>query len=98
MNQNDWGTGFTAAISIKNTGDQQINGWDLTWTWSGNQQINQSWNSNYSQQGKNVSLTNAAWNGTINPGQELTGIGFNATYSGQNNNPTTFYLNGSLCQ
>jgi hypothetical protein len=28
----------------------------------------------------------------------LTGIGFNPTYSGQNNNPTSFYLNGSLCQ
>lgn len=96
--QNDWGTGFTGAISIRNTGTQQINGWRLTWTWSGNQQIIQSWNSNYTQSGQSVALTNAAWNGTINPGDTLTGIGFNANYSGTNNNPTTFYVNGSLCQ
>ena len=98
VDQNDWGSGFTAAISIKNTGNSQINGWNLTWTWSGNQQITQSWNSNYTQSGQNVSLTNAPWNGTINPGDTLTGIGFNANYSGTNNNPTVFYVNGGLCQ
>jgi endoglucanase len=97
-NQNDWGTGFTAAITIQNTGNSQINGWNLTWSWSGNQQITQSWNSNFSQQNNNASLTNAAWNGIINPGQILTGVGFNANYSGQNNDPTTFYVNGGLCQ
>jgi endoglucanase len=67
VDQNDWGTGFTAAVSIQNTGTQQINGWTLTWTWSGNQQIIQSWNSNYTQTGQNVALTNAVWNGTIGP-------------------------------
>ena len=50
VDQNDWGTGFTGAISIRNTGTSQINGWSLTWTWSGNQQITQSWNSNYTQE------------------------------------------------
>jgi endoglucanase len=96
--QNDWGSGFTGAISIKNTGTSQIDGWSLAWTWSGNQQITQSWNSNYTQSGQNVTLTNAAWNGTINPGDTLTGIGFNANYSGSNNPPTVFHLNGVLCQ
>ena len=96
--QNDWGSGFTGAVSIKNTGNTQINGWTLTWTWSGNQQITQSWNSIYSQSGQNVALTNATWNPIINPGDTLTGIGFNANYSGLNNNPTVFHLNGMLCQ
>ena len=98
LDQNDWGTGFTGAISIKNTGTTQINGWTLTWTWSGNQQIIQSWNSNYTQTGQNVALTNAVWNGTIGAGDTLTGIGFNANYSGTNHNPTVFHLNGTLCQ
>lgn len=96
--QNDWGSGFTAAVSIQNTGSQQINGWTLTWTWSGNQQITQSWNSVYTQSGPNVALANASWNPTINPGDTLTGIGFNANYSGTNRNPTAFYVNGALCQ
>lgn len=98
VDQNDWGTGFTGNISIKNTGSSQINGWTLTWTWSGNQQITIAWNSNYTQSGQNVTLTNAAWNGTINPGNTLTGIGFNANYSGTNSPPTVFHLNGVLCQ
>src|SRR5271167_1784440 len=98
VDQNDWKTGFTGNISIKNTGSSQINGWTLTWTWSGNQQITTAWNSNYTQSGPNVTLTNAAWNGTIGPGGTLTGIGFNANYSGTNNPPTIFHLNGVLCQ
>jgi endoglucanase len=98
VDQNDWKTGFTGNISIKNTGSSQINGWSLTWTWSGNQQITTAWNSNYTQSGQNVTLTNAAWNATISPGGTLTGIGFNANYSGSNNPPTVFHLNGVLCQ
>ena len=98
VDQNDWGTGFTGAVSIKNTGTQEINGWTLTWTWSGNQQIYDAWNSTYTQSGQNVALTNAAWNPIIGPGDTLSGIGFNADYSGTNHNPTTFYVNGTLCQ
>jgi cellulose 1,4-beta-cellobiosidase len=97
VDQNDWGTGFTGAVSIQNTGTQPIDGWTLTWTWSGNQQITQSWNSNYTQSGQNVALTNASWNGTIGVGDTLSGVGFNANYSGTNNNPTLFYVNGTLC-
>ena len=98
VDQNDWGSGFTGAVSIKNTGNSPINGWTLTWTWSGNQQMIQAWNSNYAQSGENITLTNAAWNPTIAPGGTLTGIGFNANYSGNNNSPTVFHLNGVLCQ
>jgi endoglucanase len=98
VDQDDWGSGFTGAVSIQNTGSQTINGWTLTWTWSGNQQIYQSWNSNYTQTGASAALTNAAWNGTIGAGDTVSGIGFNANYSGTNNNPTTFHVNGTQCQ
>jgi hypothetical protein len=93
-----WNVGFGTAITIKNTGSASINGWQLTWTWPGNQQITQSWNSNYSQTGVNAKLTNASWNGTIAAGTTLSGMGFNASYSGSNNNPPAFYLNGTRCQ
>ena len=87
-----------AQSPFKNTGSTPINGWTLTWTWSGNQQMIQAWNSNYTQSGKNVTLTNAAWNPTINAGATLTGVGFNVNYTGTNNPPTAFRLNGVLCQ
>jgi len=79
-------------------GSQLINGWTLSWRWPGNQQITQSWNSTYTQSGQNVALTNAAWNPIINAGATLNGIGFNANYSGTNNSPTVFSVNGTLCQ
>ena len=93
-----WNVGFGTAITIKNTGSQPINGWNLTWTWAGNQQITQAWNSNYTQNGKNASLTNASWNPTIAAGATLSGMGFNGSYSGTNTAPTAFYVNGTLCQ
>jgi hypothetical protein len=93
-----WNVGFGTALTIKNTGTTPINGWNLTWTWAGNQQITQSWNSSYTQTGKNASLTNLSWNPTIAPGATLSGMGFNGSYSGTNAAPTAFYVNGTLCQ
>jgi hypothetical protein len=93
-----WNVGFGTAITLKNTGSTPINGWTLTWTWPGNQQITQAWNSNYSQQGTSAALTNASWNGTIAPNATVNGIGFNASYSGSNPPPTAFYVNGTLCK
>jgi Cellulose binding domain len=94
----DWGSGFTAALSVSNTGSIAIDGWRLTWTWPGNQTISGgAWNATASQSGHNVTLTNAAWNAVIPAGGSQTGIGFNANYSGVNQPPSAFYLNGSLC-
>jgi len=93
-----WNSGFVAAVSIKNTGTSAINGWNLTWTWAGNQRITQASNANYTQSGANASLTNENWNSTIAPGATVNGIGFNASYSGSNPNPTAFYVNGTRCQ
>jgi hypothetical protein len=92
-----WNVGFGVAITVKNTGSTPISGWNLTWTWPGNQKITQSWNSDYTQNGANATLTNASWNPTIAPGATLSGVGFNGSYSGTNTAPTAFYLNGKLC-
>ncbi len=96
-NANDWGSGFTGGVSITNTGTTSVNGWNLVWAYSGNQLLNQSWNSTYSQNGQVVTLANASWNNSIAPGATQSGIGFNAAYSGSNPSPSTFYLNGTLC-
>lgn len=93
-----WNVGFGGAFSIKNTGTAPINGWTLTWTWPGNQAVTQAWDATYSQHGANVSFTNESFDATIAPGKTLSGMGFNATWSGSNVTPTAFYLNGTLCQ
>ncbi|MFY1633531.1 glycoside hydrolase family 6 protein [Solwaraspora sp. WMMB335] len=92
---NQWNTGFTANLTVTNLGDP-INGWNLQWQYSGNQQITQAWNSEFTQSGSQVTLRNAPWNGSLGTNASVN-PGFNASYSGTNTAPTVFYLNGVAC-
>jgi len=43
-------------------------------------------------------VTNEHWNGVLNPGQTLTGVGFLATWNNvTNNRPSRFSLNTTQC-
>lgn len=96
--QNDWGSGATVNVTIGNNRASTINGWTLTWTFPGNQQISHLWNGSYTQSGASVSVSNAAWNGTIGANGGTVSFGFNLAYSGTNAAPTSFSLNGTACQ
>jgi cellulose 1,4-beta-cellobiosidase len=85
--QNDWGTGFTAGVTVRNTGTSAIGGWRVTWTFGGNQQITNSWSATVGQSGAAVTATNAGWNGSLGAGAG-TQFGFQATNSGSNGTPT----------
>ena len=91
----DSGSGFGADVTIRNVGDP-LNGWTVSWTWSGNQRITQMWNASYDQQGATVTVTNAAYNGDVPTGGQVT-FGFNGSYSGTNADPTSFTVNGVTC-
>ena len=82
---------FGTAITIQNTGTTSVSRWNLTWTWAGNEKITQSWDATYSQSGANAKLTNEPYNAGIAPGATITGIGFNASYSGANTSPSAFW-------
>lgn len=90
------GGGFTAAVTITNTGTSTINGWTLSFTWPSGQQVREGWSATYSQSGSTVTATNVSYNGTI-PANNSTQIGFNGSYSGTNTPPSTFTLNGATC-
>jgi hypothetical protein len=60
---NDWGSGFTANVTIGST--MAVNGWTLGWTFPGNQLITTGWNGTFTQTGSAVSVKNASFNGTI---------------------------------
>jgi acetylxylan esterase len=96
---NQWNTGFTATINITNTGSTTINGWTLKFSFSNGQVIQPgAWNGTFSQSGGAVTVTNLSYNGTIPPGGSLASPpGFNASWSGSNQAPTAFTLNGSAC-
>ncbi|GAA3434227.1 glycoside hydrolase family 6 protein [Kutzneria kofuensis] len=82
-----WDTGFTANVTVTNTGSAAVQSWKVTWTWSGNQQITNAWNATESHSGQNETVSNAAYNGALAPGANTT-FGFQASYSGTNTNPT----------
>ncbi|MDQ1289677.1 MAG: endo,4-beta-xylanase [Actinomycetota bacterium] len=93
---NTWNSGFTAAVTISNTGDTPVSGWTLAWTWPGNQKITSSWNATVTQSGSAVTARNAGHNAAITAGGTAS-FGFQGSYSGTNTTPENFTLNGSAC-
>ncbi|HEY8464191.1 MAG TPA: glycoside hydrolase family 11 protein [Bacillota bacterium] len=93
--QNDWGSGATVTVTITNNGSLPINGWNLAWTFPGNQKITNAWNARYTQSGASVIASNQSWNSTIPANGGRVSFGFNISYSGTNAKPTSFTLNGS---
>jgi endoglucanase len=94
--QNDWGNGANVNVTIKNNRSSAINGWTLTFSFSGNQKITNLWNATYTQNGVSVEVTNLSYNSAIPAGGTVT-FGFNLTYSGTNAKPTAFAVNGIPC-
>ncbi|MGN9803493.1 glycoside hydrolase family 9 protein [Micromonospora sp. L32] len=93
----DWSTGFTANITITNTGTSTLTGWTLGFSFpSSGQQVGQGWSATYRQTGTAVTATNLSYNGTLAPGAS-TSLGFNGTHTGSNPRPATFTLNGVTC-
>lgn len=93
---NSWNTGFTANVTVTNTGAAAINGWTVQWSWPGSQQVTGAWNAAITQSGAAVTATNLSYNTTIPPGGN-TSFGFQATYAGANAAPAHFTLNGAAC-
>ncbi|MBA9001602.1 cellulase family glycosylhydrolase [Thermomonospora cellulosilytica] len=92
-----WPGWFQARVKVANTGSAPVNGWALTWTYGGDQQIRNLWNGVVSQSGQAVTVRNAGHNGTI-PAGGSTEFGFQATVGGSNPAPTSFALNGTTCK
>ncbi|MFC6087017.1 glycoside hydrolase family 48 protein [Sphaerisporangium aureirubrum] len=93
---NSWNNGFTASLSVKNTGDAWTS-WTLRFTFpNSGQRVTQGWSANWTQSGQNVTATSMPWNGNLASGQS-TSIGFNGAHTGTNNNPTSFSVNGVTC-
>ena len=93
------GNGFGANIEIRNTGPAITNGWTLLFSFPSGQRIQNGWPVNFSQPAGSAQVTvssNAAWNQSIASGGSIT-VGFNGTFSGANDPPTAFTLNGVAC-
>ncbi|MDX3661486.1 cellulase family glycosylhydrolase [Streptomyces sp. ID05-26A] len=91
------GNGFTASVTITNTGTTTVNGWTLAFSFANGQRVTlPGWGATFAQSGAAVTATNLSWNGSLAPNAS-TNIGFNGTFSGSNPPPSSFTLNGSTC-
>jgi endo-1,4-beta-xylanase len=97
----NWGAGsngFTANITLTNTGTAAINGWTLAFSFPSGQQLTPpGWSATWAQNGANLTATNLDWNRTLAAGTGSTTFGFNGTFTGTNTAPTSFTLNGTAC-
>src|SRR5688572_15987318 len=74
---NQWNNGFDAKIRITNDGTSTINGWNISWQYSGDNRVASSYNTNLT--GTNpYTATNLSWNGNIAPNQTIE-FGFQGT-------------------
>jgi hypothetical protein len=93
---NQWQGGFTANVTIENTGSSAISSWSLAFTFPGDQKITDAWNGVESQTGEAVTITNESYNGSIAAGSSTT-LGFQGTWTNSDASPTTFSVNGTTC-
>jgi|SRR5690554_2974253 len=93
---NSWDGGFTGAIRITNQGTSAINGWNVSWSYSGSTRLSGTWNADVS--GSNpYSASNLSWNSTIQPGQSVE-FGFQGTFQGSDSGDLeTPQVTGSVC-
>jgi predicted carbohydrate-binding protein with CBM5 and CBM33 domain len=89
---NSWDNGFNAEISIINNGTENIEGWEVSWSYTGDTEIESFWSADIS--GSNPYTASAlSWNSTVYAGQEVT-FGIQGSYSGDLEIPT---LEGDVC-
>lgn len=81
-----WAGGFQAAVTVT-AGTAPINGWTVTWTFGGDQQVTSLWNASFTQTGKQVTADNLSYDGTLPVGGS-TGLGFTGSYGTSNAAPT----------
>jgi len=92
---NQWTGGFTANVSVVD-GGAALTSWAVTWSFEAGQKVTSAWNAQVTQTGSSVSAVNEAYNGAVASGGTIA-FGFQGTWSGTNDTPTDFALNGVLC-
>jgi Glycosyl hydrolase family 12/Cellulose binding domain len=66
-----WAGGFTADITVRNTGSRSTAGWTVAWTYPTQHVVN-GWNATVTQTGTSVRATNLSYNGSIAPNATTT--------------------------
>lgn len=83
-----WTGQFQIDVVIRDTGSTAINGWAARFTMGPGMSISQSWNTDVTRTGQDLTLRNLSWNAAIAPGGSVTvGMILNGTFPGWNPTP-----------
>ncbi|MGW3990776.1 GH12 family glycosyl hydrolase domain-containing protein [Streptomyces sp. NPDC004830] len=91
-----WQGGFTADVTVKNTGSAAVDGWRLGFTLPSGQRVTSAWNATLSGTSGAVTASPVAHNARIAAGGTQS-FGFQGTYGGTFAKPAGFTLNGTAC-
>lgn len=89
----DWGTGFGAGWTIKNTGTTALSSWTVEWDYPSGTSVTSAWDADVTSSGTHWTAKNKSYNGALAPGASVS-FGFNGAGSGS---PSGCKLNGGSC-
>ncbi|MCF6523522.1 cellulose binding domain-containing protein [Streptomyces sp. JJ36] len=93
-----WSNGFTAEVTVTNTGGTAVDGWELGFTLPSGQRITNAWNADISPSDGAVTARNASHNARIAADGGTASFGFQGSLSGSAfTEPQAFTLNGTAC-
>jgi endoglucanase len=88
--QSSWTGGFTATVTLTNTGTVPFGGWTVTFTYPGDEQVTNLWDAYYTQSGETVAAHDPFDTGqTVDPGGSYS-YGMQGTYTTSDAVPTSF--------
>lgn len=95
---NVWQGGFTADVTVTNTGASPVDGWRLAFTLPSGQRVSNAWNASVTGSSGAVTVSGLGHNARIASGGSQA-FGFQGTYSGTfaEPDPGGFTLNGTVC-
>ena len=94
-----WPGGFQAEATITNLTPDQINGWNISWTFQNGETVRDGWHGVFTWNGQNVTVTNPVDYNNVIP---ANGGSINIAFNGIGDNPAlldseAFTLNGMQC-
>ncbi|MFF5894458.1 cellulose binding domain-containing protein [Streptomyces argenteolus] len=92
---NKWSGGYVAQFKVTNLGPA-IDGWRLTWTYTGDQQVTSAWNATVTQTGGAVVAEHTSANRALATGGTVD-FGLQGTWRSADPAPVDFALNGVSC-
>lgn len=93
---NQWTGGFTANLTVTNTGTTAVSPWQVGWQFAAGQTVTQGWSAVFTQSGSTVTAANPGWSTSLAPGATYS-FGFNGSWTSSNPVPAALTLNGKSC-